>query len=461
MIEVIVHNDMVETTGLDDLAQDLFSSYVPGYKYTYLYQTGKWDGKASLIQNGEFPTGLLPVLLDYLQSKGVLYRVRDARYVPALNNLKPTTVQLRDYQIEIIEKAFNNYYFGLWWPRGVIQVATGGGKTEIAAAMIQMTNSPTIFLVHRKDLLVQATERFQKYGLQVGELKDILTNDITVSTIQSVHSWLKRKDKQKMLVKGLDRMEQVFVDEAHLIAARADTYNIFGAVLKLMPRAYMRWGLTATPFLRDEYHNWMLQGGTGDLICAITNRELIERGFLSEAVVNMVQMRKLEVPTALRDWPTCYEHYIVTNRIRNAEVANCFNMYPKPALVLVNKLGHGDLLSQSLGIPFLNGSSSIEERMDAVAKLKNGTLSGVVASTIWDEGIDIANIKTVILAGGGKSDIKNLQRLGRGLRLASGKQQLQLVDFLDQSPYILANHAKKRRALWEGQGFKVVLTTPK
>ena len=172
-------------------------------------------------------------------------------------------------------------------------------------------------------------------------------------------------------------------------------------------------------------------------------------------------MRTQEVPKAQREWPACYDFYIVTNRIRNAEIANAFRRYPGPTLVLVNKIAHGEILANSLSIPFLSGQSSANERKDAIEKLKAGALSGVVASTIWDEGIDIANIKTVILAGGGKSEIKNLQRLGRGLRLANGKQQLQLVDFLDQSPHILSNHSKIRRKLWESQGFTVSMTTPK
>jgi superfamily II DNA or RNA helicase len=462
MIELIVHNDMVETKNLDNMAREIFSAYVPGYKYMWQYKQGGWDGKACLIDDkNEFPTGLLPVLLDFLQERGIMYQLVDARAVPVLNNLQRTTVQLRDYQVNVIEQAFNNQYQELWWPRGVIQVATGGGKTEIAAAMTQMTNAPTLFLVHRKDLLTQTIERFKSYGIKVGELANLLTNHVTVSTVQSIYSWLKRKEKSKNVLAGLNRIEQVFVDEAHLIAARADAYNIFGEILKRMPNAYMRWGLTATPFMRDSYHNWMLQGGTGALICAITNRELIDQGYLSECKVDMVLMRKQEVPPGQRGWPECYDFYIVTNRIRNAEVARAFARYPGPTLVLVNKIAHGEILADTIGVPFLSGQSSADVRKDAIEKLKAGKLPGVVASTIWDEGIDIANIKTVILAGGGKSEIKNLQRLGRGLRIANGKQQLQLVDFIDQSPYILANHSKIRRKLWESQGFTVGMTTPK
>jgi superfamily II DNA or RNA helicase len=481
VIDITIDNVFSTAKGLSDhpAVMKCLEAYAPGYKYTLNYKRGRWDGKVNLFDGESFLTGLLPVVVDALTSHKVPFQLIEGRVVK-IPKISANRMALRPYQLEAVEKALRNSLYGTWWPRGVIQVATGGGKTEMAAAMIDMTNVPTIFLVHRKDLETQAIERFQKYNLNVGKLDTIATNLVTVTTIQSLMSWnmtfekfytnsrgeeaersdawIADKNKKqsaaaKSVRKALADIQQVFIDEAHLVASQVEKIGLFGAALQLMPNAYMRWGLTATPFMREQLHDWMLEGGTGSILVRITNRELIDAGFLTECVVDMFLTGKQ--PDIPKTWPECYDYGVVTNRIRNDKIVKCFNTYPGPALILVSALKHGEILANKLNIPFLSGQSSAVERKTAIEAMKAGKLNGVVASTIWDEGIDIANIKTVILAGGGKSDIKNLQRLGRGLRISDGKGQLQLVDFLDQSPAILSRHSQLRKALWTEQGFKI------
>jgi len=481
MIDIEIQNVFTEAHGIAQYPPVLkcLEAFAPGYKYMANYKRGRWDGKVNLFNDESFLTGLLPVVIEALDRYKIPYRLNDCRNI-VTPKLRSSWIKLRPYQEEAVSKALTNMQFGTWWPRGVIQVATGGGKTEMAADIIAMTNVPTIFLVHRKDLQTQAIERFQKYNLDAGELSNIGNQMVTVTTIQSLMSWNMdfqkyyvnsegeeierdadwleakegKQERQELAIKmKLQDIQQVFIDEAHLVASKIERIGLFGAALQLMPNAYMRWGLTATPFMREQLHDWMLEGGTGNVLVKITNRELIDAGFLTECVVDMFLTGKQ--PDVPKTWPDCYDYGVVTNRIRNDKIVKCFQTYPGPTLILVNKISHGELLAKKLNIPFLSGQSSAAERKKAIEDMKAGKLSGVIASTIWDEGIDIANIKTVILAGGGKSDIKNLQRLGRGLRLSEGKSQLQLVDFLDQSPAILARHSQLRKALWLEQGFKV------
>lgn len=481
MIDVEIYNVFSIAKGIaqEPQVQKCLEAYAPGYKYMLNYKRGRWDGKINLFDGESFLTGLLPIVVEALEHHKVPFNLIDARKI-VTPTLRPSWINLRPYQQEIVNKVITNVQFGTWWPRGVIQVATGGGKTEMAADIIAMTNVPTIFLVHRKDLQTQALERFKHYHIDAGTLDNIGNQNVTVTTIQSLMSWDMNFDKfytnsegaeverddswleaklgkqerrEGEVRKALADIQQVFIDEAHLVASKMERVGLFGAALQLMPNAYMRWGLTATPFMREQLHDWMLEGGTGNILCKVTNRELIDAGYLTECVVDMFLTGKQ--PDIPKTWPECYDFGIITNRIRNDKIAQCFKTYPGPTLILVNKLGHGDLLAAKLKIPFLSGKSTATERKQAIEDMKAGNLSGVIASTIWDEGIDIANIKTVILAGGGKSDIKNLQRLGRGLRLSEGKSQLKLVDFIDQSPAILANHSKLRKALWVEQGFKI------
>ncbi len=459
-------------------------TWVPGYQYTTLYKRKKWDGKMSLFSGETFPTGLLPDVLNRVQANTVPFTIEDLRTI-STPTLRPTTVPLRGYQDDAIQQAFSNVYLGTWWPRGVLKVPTGGGKTEMAAAMIEMANVPTIFLVHRQDLVRQSVERFQQYGINVGDLDTFSCNLVTVCTVQSLMSWDMRFEKNYVDSKGAkqvrnddwlsDKMksqsfrkafitemlldiEQVFVDEAHLVVTDQSNMGLLNKALNLLPNAYMRWGLTATPFLRDQLYDWALEGATGPCLVDISNRELIDAGYLSDCTVDMYMMPKSAgVP---KSWPECYEFGVVTYRPRNEAIIDCLNKYPGPTLILVTKVGHGELLEQMAArsgknIPFVYGGSSKAERKETIEDVKAGRLDGIIASTIFDEGIDIPNIQTVILAGGGKSEIKNLQRLGRGLRKAQGKSTLQLVDFVDTTAKTLKKHSDIRKSIWTDQGFVV------
>ena len=484
MIEIEIQNVNCIAKGAEKypVVMQCLETLSPGYQYTYLFKSGKWNGKVNLFNKNTFPTGLLSVIFATIEEFKIPYTIVDNRVVKEIE-LHSSPVNLRGYQEEVVNKCLYNMWGNTWWPRGVIQVATGGGKTEIAADIICKVNVPTMFLVHRQDLETQALERFLPYGIDAGPLDSNHDQLVTVTTIQSLMSWnmefaknyetaegekversdewLERKNKKQIekanyIKSRLEGIDQVFIDEAHLVAAKAENMNMFSTALSLMPNAYMRWGLTATPFLRDKLHNWMLEGATGPALAHITNRELIDMGYLSEAFIDMFIMPKDD--NLPKSWPSCYEYGIITHKKRNAQIVDCYATYPGPTLILVSKIGHGTLLENLLSkagftVPFIDGTSSKAERNKVKEDLKSGKLKGAIVSTIWDEGIDIANIGTVILAGGGKSEIKNLQRLGRGLRRSDGKPDLRLVDFLDSSPTILKRHSAIREKLWKDQGF--------
>ena len=486
MIDIHIDNINCKAIGLANYPriQKCLQAYAPGYQYTYKYKRLGWDGKISLFDGESFPTGLLPLVLEQIQKYNFPVTLSDDRNIPGIT-LKSSPVALRPYQEAAVSSALSNTYLGTWWPRGVIQIATGGGKTEIAADIILKTNVPTIFLVHRRDLESQTVQRFNKYGIKTGGLDTIDKNHVTVVTVQTLMScitnfekfyinsegkktersddWMTKKDgsqsaKEAKIKASLLRMQQVFIDEAHLVAAKLETSTLFGKALAWMPNAYMRWGLTATPFMRDKLHNWMLEGSTGPAIVSISNRELIDQGFLSEATVDIFDMgQDAGIP---KGWPDCYDFGVVTHRSRNMKIIECLKSYPGPVLILVSKIGHGELLESmaskaGIDIPFLSGRSSQKERMDTLDKLSNSKLRGAIVSTIWDEGINCPAIRTIILAGAGKSEIKNLQRLGRGLRTAPGKSTLKLVDFMDRSPQTLLRHSNERYKFWKEQGFEI------
>jgi len=427
--------------------------FAPGYRYTKLFKNKKWDGKVS-IYGKDVLTGLLPSLVEDFSNYGlVVNSIQDNRRITP-RPLKATNISLRDYQLAAIKSAFSNRWGaagGTWWPRGVISMATGGGKTRVAAAMIQMLDVPTIFLVHRKDLMYQTAEVFRGFGIDAGCVGDGLreVRRVTVATVQTL--------QVNLAVADFSKFQQLFVDEAHLCAADLERGNQFVKISAHIPASY-RWGLSGTPFMKDKYSDRLLEGTTGRVVYEVNNRELIDAGYLAEGKVTMFDMPVQQGIS--NSWPKCYDDGIVVNGARNQKVVDSIQKLAKPVLVLVQKIGHGELLEKlalkaGLIVKFLNGKSSSDIRRGAITLLKQNKVDAIIATVIFDEGIDIPEIRTIILAGGGKSPIKNLQRLGRGLRKTDGKNEVEIVDFYDRGTRWLLSHSRERKNLWENQGFTV------
>ena len=455
------------------------STFAPGYKYTWKYKKKLWDGKVAMLnESNTFPTGLLPLVVPMLPGVAL----RDMRAVPD-RDFFTTDVKLRPYQVDAVSTAVMHEQYGAWGPRGIIQIATGGGKTDVAVAMIQMAQVPTLFIVHRMDLVDQAVERMAKYGIEAGTIgqgKMDTVQQVTVATIQSLMSHrhktnvktskgkrskaqmaeitARKQEKHELIGQFLGGIEQVFVDEAHLMASTEDRGNMFINALEAMPNAYMRWGLTATPFMREEYSNLLMAGATGDVLFERSSAQLISEGYLTAPDITMYRMPGQEgIPNK---WPECYDVGVVMNTTRNEMIVREALDRPGPVMILVQKIDHGNILKlmfKEAGtvVEFLNGEANLKERKAALAKLRSGEAHVVIGSTIWDEGLDVAEIRTMILAGAGKSQIKSMQRLGRGLRLSEGKDKVGVVDFLDTTTRWLRQHAVERKALWEREGYVI------
>lgn len=436
--------------------------YGPNFQFTSAYKTyrataGKhgWNGKVNLLESGRFATGLLPRVMEKLDKKWFTrVTIKDERFLKQITGI-PTTgvVMLRDYQKDACAAGLRNMYGQLWWPRGVLHLATGGGKTEIAIALTQALGVPTLFIVDKKSLLHQTAQRFNKNGITCGMIGDGIwdVQNCTISTIQTLSQNL---DKLGFL----EDIEQVFFDEAHHIASTIQKGNTFVRIGNYMPKAYMRWGLTATPFMKDTYSNLLLEGATGTTLYKEQAADLIKKGYLTPPDISMIFMNKdNEVPDV---WPDCYDIGIVHNDVRNERIYKEAMSSDPPCLILVTRIPHGERLQKLFGgaVQFLSGDDSQDEREKAIAALVSGNTKALIATTIFDEGMDIPEIKTLIIAGGGRSPVKSLQRLGRGLRRAEGKNKVTVIDFMDYTTNTLRKHSRARKMIWENEGHKIKTT---
>lgn len=219
---------------------------------------------------------------------------------------------------------------------------------------------------------------------------------------------------------------------------------------------------SATPY-RDKSIDKVLDAYSGRQICNIDASFLIERGFLVQPHIYMLDPNEHpRYKYVQKSFRNIYEDYIVNNKLRNEMIVDsCLRLLElgKSVLITVTRLPHGDILCEMLdkagvnSVAFIQGEVDGEMRKDLLNKVRTKQLQVLVGSSVADEGVDIPALGSAIMAGGGKSLIKSLQRVGRTLRPYPSaenneKKEAIIVDFYDRIRY-LTGHSKKRLKIYE------------
>ena len=217
---------IVETTSYKQTIDDVTSFKVPGYWFSPLYKKGFWDGKTRLFSRSKFPTGLLLRVSRALQAVGEDVEVVDLRTKPNLNFQAPelTGIELRDYQLETVLNCIE-------WERGIVSLPSAAGKTNVAAGIVSAFGQPkTLVLVHRKDLLYQIVENFQKHFKSVGIIGDGKRKEgnITIATWQSVPEGTDPLDVDLLII---DEAHNACSEKYYKVAMSSHAYHRFGLCL--------------------------------------------------------------------------------------------------------------------------------------------------------------------------------------------------------------------------------------
>ncbi len=421
---------------------------VKGYFWSKAFKRGKWDGRKRLFRKrtGAFPTGLVPAVQEALRAAGEPFEVVDHREAPkpsedgfALHGV--TFDYPYDYQLDACQKMVEQ-------KQGIIDIATNGGKTEIACAVTQYLKLKTLFIVTTVELLYQARERFMlRLGAtkeQIGIIGDSVWEPGSWVTIALLPTLESRRNKPECM-RLLKDTEVLFIDECHHTGS--ETWYTICTLCK----AYYRFGLSGTPLDRTDGANLRLIAATGDVIVSISNKFLVERGVSARGHIIFDSITEPILKKGIR-YPTAYKQGVVENPQMLRKVIDwtkVFNEVGLGCLILVEEIQHGRLIDDALWtetdgvfIPhqFIWGEESSDVRAKALADFADGTLPVLIASTILDEGVDVPTIDALIVAGSRKSRIRSLQRLGRGLR---GKR-LVVLDFANFTNKYLADHSLER-----------------
>lgn len=354
-----------------------------------------------------FPAGFLNAVLKQALTDKIKIEVRDDRKRPVKWDPKALIDWLRDYQHEAMAEAKKH-------SNGIFQMGTGGGKTEIFCALTEALPCRWLFLTHSKDLLAQTRERLEKRtGEVAGWIGDgkFAVQRVTIATYQSIFRGL--ASKKKSIRDFVLSVQAVMIDEAH----RVPGHTFFRTVMALR-NAYYRYGLSATPFARGDRKSIYLWGAVGPIIHRIPAERLIQEGVLAKPVIRMVTCKQ---QVDVKNWAEAYRTGITESKARNKLVISCAQAAEKPCLLFVKELAHGRMLEKELrrrGMPveFVWGAKRTEVRRAAVRRLVHGDTDVLICNVIFQEGIDIPELQSVVIASGGKSIIMALQDVGRGMR---------------------------------------------
>jgi superfamily II DNA or RNA helicase len=457
-----------------DALDKITSFYVEGYQYTKAFKTGwydqrtgefkHWDGKKHLLtQKMVFPTGLLHRVKGFFDLYKIEYVINDKRKVPKKYNELPIHHYTpRYYQTEALEAAIKN-------ERGMIRLGTGGGKTLIASMITAKYNLPTMIYVIGKDLLYQFHKEFEKaLNIKVGIIGDGKCDirQVNICSIWTAITAFNFKNKQvslddedwspeiqevssenkKLIKKTIENSMVNIFDEAHYLAT--DTIQ---SIYKASKKCRYLFGMSGTDW-RTDGADLLIESICGPRIYNKTSSELIKAGYLVPPKFVLFDVPHIaELPS---NYQSIYSKYITNNDVRNTMIVesarNLINM-GRRVLILVRYISQGNIIEKMLSdIPlyFVNGEVDSDTRKEVKESFECGDLKCLIASSVFDIGIDIPSLDGLVLAGGGKSSVRALQRVGRVIRNFKDKNDAIVVDFIDNAKYLI-KHSAIRISVYE------------
>ena len=458
----------VKIEGLDlDMRRKLSNQFkyeIPGARYMPAVRLGRWDGKQAYFQmGGSTYINLLPEILPMLVSAG---------YEPSLNDLREYTIDyplepvdantyadrtwpkghpvagepivLRDYQIETINKFVEN-------PQCIQEVATGAGKTLMTAALSERceTHGRTIIVVPNKSLVTQTEADYINMGLDVGVFfgdRKEFGRTHTICTWQSLNVLLKNTKNQVAEVTIQEFLEDVvciMIDEVH--QAKADALKtLLTGVMSHIP---IRWGLTGT-IPKEKFESVALTCSIGPVVNQISAKELQDKGVLANCNVNVLQLIDLKEHQNYQS----ELKYLLDDEKRLDYIAGIVDQIVTSGntLILVDRVNAGKELQKRIpNSVFVSGATKAADRKEQYDEVAESSDKVIIATYgVAAVGINIPRIFNLVLLEPGKSFVRVIQSIGRGIRKAHDKDFVQIWDITSTCRFA-KRHLTKRKAFYK------------
>jgi superfamily II DNA or RNA helicase len=446
---------------------DKFKYEIPGARYQPSVRLGRWDGKVAFFNlGGTTYINLLPEILPMLEQYNYDVELDDVRSYstvfefdpveetsfqhinwPKKHPLEGQPIVLRDYQPEIINKFLSN-------PQCIQEVATGAGKTIITAALSQRVEKygRSIVIVPSKSLVTQTEADYINLGLDVGVLfgdrKEYFKTH-TICTWQSLLHLLKNTknfETDVTIQEFLEGVVCVMVDEAHSVKADG-LKSLLGGPFAKVP---IRWGLTGT-IPKEDFAYQSLFCCIGPLVGKLSAKELQDAGHLSNCHVNVVQM------VDYVEYKNYQEElkYLLSTEARIDYIASLINTIAESGntLVLVDRVEPGKQLASKIkNAVFVSGNTKARDRKEEYDEVAVSNDKVIVATYgIAAVGINIPRIFNLVILEPGKSFVRVIQSIGRGIRKAQDKDFVQIWDLTSTCKFSKRHLTKRKQFYKEAQ----------
>ena len=414
---------------------------VPYARYMPQYKLGRWDGKVAFFGIGG--TGYvnhLNIVSDILHKQGVeIVDIVDKRHPidlkfthvterywadqgvcwPKGHGSEGEEIILRDYQVEAINNFLDN-------PQSLQQIATGAGKTITTATLSHLTEDygRSLVIVPNKSLVEQTEEDYINCNLDVGvyfgDRKQVLS-----------------------LAEFLEGVSTIIIDEVH--QAKAEVLK--NLLTRNLRNAPIRWGLTGT-IPKEKFEFESIHASLGPVTGNITAKELQDKGVLSQCHVNICQLIDTQ---AHSDYQSELK-YLVTNKARIEYIAKFLNKVSQSGntLILVDRISAGELLADLIpDSTFVSGSVKVKERKETYDEIKEEDNKVIIATYgVAAVGLNIPRIFNLVLIEPGKSFVRVIQSIGRGVRKAKDKDFVQIWDLTSTCKFA-KRHLTQRKKFYK------------
>jgi superfamily II DNA or RNA helicase len=437
------------------------------------YKLGRWDGTKTYFSIGG--TGYLAhldIILPIIESDGYDIEVEDLRqhqditFTPVTENYwadqgktwpkghpeAGTPIVLRDYQFDVVNKFLEN-------PQSLQEVATGAGKTITTATLSHLCEpyGRTMVIVPNKSLVVQTEEDYKNLGLDVGVYfgdRKELNRTHTICTWQSLNVLEKKShDTDSLsLAEFCEGVNAVIIDEVHQAKAEVLT--------KLLTQNFrncpIRWGLTGT----IPKEQWEFQGilsSIGPVINRVSAYDLQQKDVLAQLSINILQTNDVQV---FRSYPEEYS-FLVTDPNRLDWISTKIKEVSLNGntLVLINRIDTGnkliDLIPEAV---FVSGGMKLDDRKEEYDEIKTSNNKIIIATYgVAAVGINIPRIFNLVLIEPGKSFVRVIQSIGRGIRKAEDKDHVEIWDITSACKYA-KRHLTERKKYYKEAKYPFTIT---
>ena len=436
----------------------------PTARFRPAYKLGRWNGKISYFSLGgstyvNLLDEIIPILVDFdydidvtdLRTYNTSFnfvQVSETTFAhknwPKGHEREGQPIMLRDYQVEIVNYFLNN-------PQSLQEIATGAGKTLMTATLSKSVEAygRSIVIVPNKSLVVQTEADYINLGLDVGVYfgdRKEYNKTHTICTWQSLNNMLKNTKSGEAEIpinEFIEGVVCVMVDEVHM--AKADALKtLLTGVFSAVP---IRWGLTGT-IPKAKHEQVSLLVSLGPVIGKLAASELQERGVLAQCHVNILQLKD---QVEFTNYQSELKHLLEDEK-RLDKIAELISKINETGntLVLVDRVNAGkELISRLADSVFVSGETKLTERKeeyDEVATSENKVL--ICTYGVAAVGINVPRLFNVVLIEPGKSFVRVIQSIGRGLRKASDKEFVQIWDITSTCKFA-KRHLTQRKAFYK------------